>query len=399
MCFNKALADLGASVRVMPYSTYATLGLGDLIPTKLIVKLANRTVKRPKGIVENVLVGIDKFTFLVDFIILDIPKDFKTPLILGRPFLSIAHAIINMFKAKITISVGIFFKSNKPTSNIIMRIYALILIKSIELDLEARVMGNALRKNRSHDPKFEDYFELSDLNEPLELRHDQVVDLGPTIKEGKVVDTPIKEMVKTRYDDDKITIEIKDYPSFSNLDKKIHVNDAYNLRFFYMIGYEYVDANFFPLLSINMMSKRFYNSIRKDKLEFKGKSVVGAFMNAPIFVGTFSVVTDFTVIEDMDHYPNEEMGDAIVGKPFCKVLCVETKRFDGIITIHGDDESVTYQMVRSHPRFKCHTNEQCNKILSLLKLSEEDKMNGISHSYQKLKGFYKEVLNLGHDFI
>ncbi|GKA04222.1 hypothetical protein Tco_0677003 [Tanacetum coccineum] len=53
-----------------------------------------------------------------------------------------------------------------------------------------------------------------------------------------------------------------------------------------------------------------------DKLEFKGKSVVGAFMNAPIFVGTFSVVTDFAVIEDMDRYRDEEMGDVIVGKEF-----------------------------------------------------------------------------------
>ncbi|GJX06571.1 hypothetical protein Tco_0194503 [Tanacetum coccineum] len=133
-------------------------------------------------------------------------------------------------------------------------------------------------------------------------------------------------------------------------------------------GYEHVDANFFPLLSINMMSKRFYNSIMKDTLEFKGKSVVGAFMNAPIFVGTFSVVTDFAVIEDMDHYRDEEMGDVIVGKV-------------------------------SHPMFKHLTNEQYNKIPSLLKRSEEDKMNGISYSYQKLKGFYKGVLNLGPDFI
>ncbi|GJW38736.1 reverse transcriptase domain-containing protein [Tanacetum coccineum] len=187
MCFNKALANLGASVSVMSYWTYTTLGLGDLIPTKLIVELADRTVKRPKGIVKNVLVGIDKFTFPLDFIILDIPEDFKTPLILGRPFLSVAHAIINMFKAKITLSVGndkIFFKSNKPTTNIIKRVYALSLIRSTELDLEARLMGNVLRKNRSHDPKFEDFLELNDLNEALELSHDQVVDLGPTVKEG-----------------------------------------------------------------------------------------------------------------------------------------------------------------------------------------------------------------------
>nr|GEU64508.1 hypothetical protein [Tanacetum cinerariifolium] len=58
MCFNKALADLGASISVMSYSTYTTLGLGDLIPTKLIVELIDRIMKQPKEIVENVLVGL-----------------------------------------------------------------------------------------------------------------------------------------------------------------------------------------------------------------------------------------------------------------------------------------------------------------------------------------------------
>ncbi|GJV81089.1 hypothetical protein Tco_1516959 [Tanacetum coccineum] len=176
MCFNKALADLGASNSEMTQRNY--------------------------------------------------------PLDPGRPSLSTAHAIINMFKAKITLSVRnnkVFFKSNKPTSNIIKRVYALSLIKSMELGLEARLMGNALRKNRLHDPKFEEYIELSDLNEPLELRHDQVVDLRPTIEEGEVIDAPIMEMVKTRHD--KITNRIVDYPSFCNLDRKIHDNDAYNLRF------------------------------------------------------------------------------------------------------------------------------------------------------------------------
>nr|GEV07717.1 hypothetical protein [Tanacetum cinerariifolium] len=245
--------------------------IGDLIPTKLIVELADKTIKRPKGIAENVLADIDKFTFPSDFIILDILEDFKTSLVLGRPFLSTAHAIINVFKAKITLSVRndkIFIKSNKPTSNIIKRVYALSLIRSTELDLEARLIGNTLRKNRSHDPKLEDFIELNDLNKPFELSHDQVVDLGPTTKEGEGIDTPIKEMVKTRHEDDMITNEIEDYPSFSDLYRKIHVNSAYNFRISCMIGYEHVDANFFPLLSLNMMSKRFYNSIRKDKLEF-----------------------------------------------------------------------------------------------------------------------------------
>ncbi|GKB78488.1 retrovirus-related pol polyprotein from transposon TNT 1-94 [Tanacetum coccineum] len=157
MCFNKALADLRASVSVMPFSTYTKLGLGELAPTKLIVELANRTVNRPKGIAENVLVRIDKFVFLVDFIILDMPEDIKTPLILKRPLLSIAHAKIDVFKRKITLKVGndkVLFKRDKPTINIIKRVYMISLREMIEIDLEARLIGEALILNRSLDPLY-----------------------------------------------------------------------------------------------------------------------------------------------------------------------------------------------------------------------------------------------------
>ncbi|GJU02097.1 hypothetical protein Tco_1112435 [Tanacetum coccineum] len=177
VAFDNALVDLGANVSVMPLSTNHNLGLGELAHTKLTVELAVKTVKYPKGIAKNVLVGIGKFTFPVDFIILDMPEDIKVPLILGRPFLFTARAKIDVYKRNITLRVW-----------------------------EERIV-------------------------------------------------------------------------FTN------------------------------------------------------------------------------------------------------------------------DDEVTYQMVRSHPRFKRHTNEQCNKIPPLLKVSEKDEKNGISHAYQKLKGFYKGVLNLGPDYI
>ncbi|GKC14658.1 hypothetical protein Tco_1011440 [Tanacetum coccineum] len=137
----------------------------------------------------------------------------------------------------------------------------------------------------------------------------------------------------------------------------------------------------------------------EDKMVYKRDNVIGALMNVPIFVRTFSVMTDFAILEDMDAYRNEGMGDVIVGEPFLKDVGIKTRRFKGMISIYNGSDEVTYQMVRLHPRFKHHTNEQCNKIPPLLKVSEEDKMNGISHAYQKLKGFYKGVLNLGPDYI
>ncbi|GKA11145.1 putative reverse transcriptase domain-containing protein, partial [Tanacetum coccineum] len=219
----------------------------------LTVELVDRTVKYPKGIAENVLVRIGKFTFPVDFKIIDMPKDIKVPFILGRPFLSTARAKIVVYKRKITLRVGedmIIFTSVKPASRLIKRVYML---------------------------------------RPL--------------------------------------------------------------------------------------------------------------MNVPIIVETFSIVTDFAVLESMDAYHDERMGDVIFGEPFLREVGINTRRFEWMITIYNGDDEVTYQMMRSHLRFKRHTNEQCNKNPPLLKVCDDDKMNGISHPYQKLKGFYKGVLNLGPDYI
>ncbi|GJS21617.1 hypothetical protein Tco_0450249, partial [Tanacetum coccineum] len=99
VCFNKALVDLGASVSVMPFSTYTNLGLGVLSHTRLTIELADRTIKQLRGIVEKVLVRIGKFVFPIDFIILDIPKDDDVPLI----FLSTTHVKIDVFERKVTL--------------------------------------------------------------------------------------------------------------------------------------------------------------------------------------------------------------------------------------------------------------------------------------------------------
>ncbi|GKB23004.1 hypothetical protein Tco_0862405 [Tanacetum coccineum] len=181
-----------ASINVMPLSTYLNLGLVELARTKLTIELADRIVKYPKGIAENVLVGDD---------------------------------------------------------------------------------------------------------------------LMPTIEEGELI-----EEFKTR--DDEHDTRIDDYHSYCNYDKKIHIDYAHNLKFSCMIGFEFTHANFFPLLYINVMSKEFHNSIMKDKMVHKGNNVVGSLMNMPIFVGTFSVVKDFTVLEDIDAYRDEGMGDVIFGEPF-----------------------------------------------------------------------------------
>ncbi|GKD92939.1 hypothetical protein Tco_1372776 [Tanacetum coccineum] len=206
--FDNTFIDLGASVSVMPLLTYLNLGLGELAHTKLIVELADMTVKYPKGIAKNILVRIGKFTFPIDFIILNMPEDVKVPLILGRPFLSTARAKINVYKRKITLRVEeekIIFKSVKPASSLIKSVYMLSLREIMELDLEASLMGETLVINRSLDHLNGDYIELNDINEPFELRRNQGDDLMPTNEEGEVI-----EKFRTR--DENLDTGIDYYP-------------------------------------------------------------------------------------------------------------------------------------------------------------------------------------------
>ncbi|GKE62583.1 hypothetical protein Tco_1512950 [Tanacetum coccineum] len=253
------------------------------------------------------------------------PKDIKVPLILRRPFLSTARAKIVVYKRKITLRAGeerIVFTSVKPASSLIKMVYILSLREIIELDLEARLIGETFVSNRSLDPLFEDYIELNDLNEPFELRRNQGDDLIPIIEEGEVIE-------EFRTKNDELGAEIDDYPSYYDYDKNIHI--------------------------------------------------------------------DF--LKNMDAYRDEGMGDVIFGQTFLREVRIKTRQFEGMITIYNGGDEVTFQMVQSHPRFKHHTNEQCNKIPPLLKVREEYKNNEISLPYQKLRGFYKGVLNLGPDYI
>jgi hypothetical protein len=96
---DKALMNFGAGVNLLPYTVYEKLGLGELKPTKVVHQLADRSVVIPRGVVEDVLVQVDKFYFPVDFIVLDTKpishSSIDVPVILGRPFLATSNALIN----------------------------------------------------------------------------------------------------------------------------------------------------------------------------------------------------------------------------------------------------------------------------------------------------------------
>ncbi|GJW20233.1 reverse transcriptase domain-containing protein [Tanacetum coccineum] len=103
---TSALADSGASINLLPHSIYKKLELEALTPTRMTLELANRSITHSMGIAEDVVVRVDGFTFLADFVVVNFEPDPRVPIILGRPFLRTAKALIDLYEEKLTLRVG-----------------------------------------------------------------------------------------------------------------------------------------------------------------------------------------------------------------------------------------------------------------------------------------------------
>ena len=104
--FKKALCDSGASIDLMPLLVVQRLSLGELTPTTITLQMADRSMAQPEGVLEDVLVKVGKFSFLVDFMVMKMEEDNQVPLLLGRPFLATGAALIDVQNGELTLRVG-----------------------------------------------------------------------------------------------------------------------------------------------------------------------------------------------------------------------------------------------------------------------------------------------------
>ncbi|GJW80303.1 reverse transcriptase domain-containing protein [Tanacetum coccineum] len=98
-----ALADLGASINLMPLSLWKKLSLLELTPTCMTLELADRSITQPIGIAEDVYLKVGKFKFPADFVVVDFDADPRVPLILGRSFLKTGRALIDVYEGELTL--------------------------------------------------------------------------------------------------------------------------------------------------------------------------------------------------------------------------------------------------------------------------------------------------------
>ncbi|GJX22106.1 DNA-directed DNA polymerase [Tanacetum coccineum] len=106
LAVKNTLADFGECINLMPHSLFQRLGISNLKSTRMSIHLADRSIKYPVRVCENLLVKINKFIFPVDFVVLEIDEDELVPIILGRPFLATAQAVIDVHEGKLSLRVG-----------------------------------------------------------------------------------------------------------------------------------------------------------------------------------------------------------------------------------------------------------------------------------------------------
>ncbi|GJS76967.1 reverse transcriptase domain-containing protein [Tanacetum coccineum] len=199
-----ALADLGASINLMPYSLYAKLSLETLKPTKMSVRLADRSFHYPVGIAENMLVEVGKFTFPFDFVILKMEEDSKVPLILGWPFLHTADAVIRVKQRQLNLGVG--------TERIIFNI------------------DSAMKHSYSND---DTCFSIDVINEILEENFDALLDEGSKILHS-IEGTLLEEEIFAEFDEFMAMTVDENSDSESDTEdapfKKITINTNYKIK-------------------------------------------------------------------------------------------------------------------------------------------------------------------------
>ncbi|XP_074314327.1 uncharacterized protein LOC141649539 [Silene latifolia] len=171
---KRALCDLGASVSILPLPIARKVGLHDMIPTSMTLQLADRSVQRPMGVIEDVPVKVGNFYIPADLVVLDIPEDQQTPIILGIPFLATGDVNISVKEGKLTFKVGgnvvEFSLTGAMSQPMFESVYSIDMLKEVIEEAKDKCSGEHLE---------EDYEALLPILDEVEGPNPPKVDLKP----------------------------------------------------------------------------------------------------------------------------------------------------------------------------------------------------------------------------
>ncbi|GKA94410.1 hypothetical protein Tco_0816448 [Tanacetum coccineum] len=229
------------------------------------------------------------------------------------------------------------------------------------------------------------------------------IDVDDLEPDDESVDTPLVSPFLDSDDDSddgEVLNELEEYGNAGQLCRQRAINsfDGDDLAFQCMIGFRKFVAYFDPFLPMNIITRKAYNTIMVEGLESTGKNLVAIVRDVYVFVGSFTYITDFVILEDIGEFILRDMAEIVMGKPFRKVTKLEYDCAKGLMSFTRIFDNYTFQMSRTIPKFKSWGHVSWSKIPPILVLSQRDLTNGFRNAYEKNKFMYKNCLNLGPEY-
>ncbi|GKC30357.1 hypothetical protein Tco_1037651 [Tanacetum coccineum] len=198
-------------------------------------------------------------------------------------------------------------------------------------------------------------------------------------------------------DDSEVLNELSEYENARVLHRERIINsfDGDDLAFQCMIGFRKFTAYHDPFLPMNIILRKAYNTVMVEGLEGTGKNLVAIVRDVYVFIGSFTYIIDFVVLEDIREFIVSDMAEVLMGKPFRKITKHKYDFAKGLVSFTKIFDTYIFRMPRIMPRLR---NFNWSKISPLLELSQQDLMSGLRHPYEKNKLMYKNCLNLGPEY-
>nr|GFA82944.1 homeodomain-like protein [Tanacetum cinerariifolium] len=197
--------------------------------------------------------------------------------------------------------------------------------------------------------------------------------------------------------DGEILNELIEYENAETLRREriINSSDRDDLAFQCMIGFRKFTAYLDPFHPMNVISRKAYNTIMVEGLEGTGKNLIAIIKDVYVFVGSFTYITDFIMLEDIREFIMSDMTEVLMGRPYRKITKLKYDVAKGLVSFTEIFDTYMYRMPRTIPRLK---KFNWSKVSPLLELIQNDLMSGLKHPHEKNKCMYKNCLNLGPEY-
>ncbi|GJR58304.1 hypothetical protein Tco_1500466 [Tanacetum coccineum] len=277
-------------------------------------------------------------------------------------------------------------------------------VKNPKLNVNSTFPVSSTRSYPTKDPQYSAHIhEQRDTPRP-ELKKPTPIDkVGPCRNDEEIewldVEEPL-DLVDTSKESVYESL-IKEMPKCSlNCDFRIKKGDPRNLKIPCMIGHKFTAKAYIDVdLPMNIMSLAYYNSIKKNRYEYRGRNFVGLGRDIHVFVGNMSYIMDFTILENIEANIDPSLSHVVFGRPFIEIACLAINRKHGLMTFTDEIKEVTFKtpykdLERSELSSKGH-----NLLSSRIILSEDDYDRGCRKPSDLEDGIYRDTTKLGPEYL